>query len=550
MKMKKTILIISGMLAVMAAHAQTAYDALRFSENDYEGTARTMAMGNAFTALGGDLGSISINPAGSAVAKYSQLTLTPALSISSATAQGVSPYSDGSLPYFERQMKSDMTRLAMPNFGLTFHWDTHRTSGLKNMTFGFIVNRTASWNNDTYARGTNSSTSFMGQLAAEATMNGYLVGDLSAKDAYDFMPWKPVVGYMSGMISTFGGYDDQYVGASEVIFDNGDIMVGGPLEQTYGSRETGSRYEYLFNVAANISDFVYIGATLGLTSLDYNYNDYFVEQAIDPSDFDITLDNNDKMYFKEMTYKYSYSAVGSGAYGKFGVIVTPVPWFRVGAAIQTPTVNNISEYWQESGETLYSNANYNLYEASPEGRWSYQLVSPFRANIGAAFTFGSRGLISADYEVCDYGQMKYISDGYSDRDYFEDINADIRARMGVVQALRLGGEFKPVPSVAVRAGYGVTNSAQRNEYDSYTDSYYEIPVELTHNVALGVGYSSKKSFFADLAVRRTFVQREFVMPYADYIFNEDGSVNENAYAPEIGIDRRLWKVLLTLGWRF
>jgi hypothetical protein len=103
---------------------------------------------------------------------------------------------------------------------------------------------------------------------------------------------------MSGMISTFGGYDDQYVGASEVIFDNGDIMVGGPLEQTYGSRETGSRYEYLFNVAANISDFVYIGATLGLTSLDYNYNDYFVEQAIDPSDFDITLDNNDKMYFK------------------------------------------------------------------------------------------------------------------------------------------------------------------------------------------------------------------------------------------------------------
>ena len=84
-----------------------------------------------------------------------------------------------------------------------------------------------------------------------------------------------------------------------------------------------------------------------------------------------------------------------------------------------------------------------------------------------------------------------------------------------------------------------SNSAQRNEYDSYTDSYYEIPVELTHNVALGVGYSSKKSFFADFAVRRTFVQREFVMPYADYIFNEDGSVNENAYAPEIGIDRSL-----------
>ena len=73
--MRKTALIILlAAISSFAALAQTAYDAFLFSETNYEGTARTVAMGNAFTALGGDLGSISLNPAGSAVAKYSQVS--------------------------------------------------------------------------------------------------------------------------------------------------------------------------------------------------------------------------------------------------------------------------------------------------------------------------------------------------------------------------------------------------------------------------------------------------------------------------------------------
>ena len=77
--MRKTAISFLLMLAAAAGYAQSAYDGLLFSENNYEGTARSVAMGNAFTALGGDLGSITINPAGSAVAGYSQFTITPGL---------------------------------------------------------------------------------------------------------------------------------------------------------------------------------------------------------------------------------------------------------------------------------------------------------------------------------------------------------------------------------------------------------------------------------------------------------------------------------------
>ena len=55
--MRKTALVLSlTVFTAVAASAQTEFDALMFSENNYEGTARTMAMGNAFTALGGDPG--------------------------------------------------------------------------------------------------------------------------------------------------------------------------------------------------------------------------------------------------------------------------------------------------------------------------------------------------------------------------------------------------------------------------------------------------------------------------------------------------------------
>ena len=50
--MKKTALtILLTVAACVCSFAQTAYDAWLFSENNYEGTARSVAMGNAFTAL-------------------------------------------------------------------------------------------------------------------------------------------------------------------------------------------------------------------------------------------------------------------------------------------------------------------------------------------------------------------------------------------------------------------------------------------------------------------------------------------------------------------
>ena len=558
--MKKIISITLLLTFGILANAQSAYDALKLSETNYEGTARTVAMGNAFTASGGDLGSITINPAGSAVAGYSQFAITPSLTFSTSTTQGVSPYDDGTLPYFERKMKSGMTRFSIPNIGMTFNWETGRKSGLKSMTFGIIINKTGGWDEDVYANGINNTTSFMGGLAAATTLlmedynaallpgeAPYTYIDLTGEEAYDYMPWKNVIGYQSGMISTFGGHDDQFVGASEQIFSNpntgiDEITLGGALDQTYGRRVTGSKYDYIFNLGANISDFLYLGANIGVSSLEYDYSEYFKEAAIDPGNFEISFDDGSSMCFKNMKYNYSYNAEASGLFAKIGFIATPASWLRIGGAIQTPTRNTIIEEWRMSGTTEFSDSKYNGSASSPYGEDRYTIISPMKANLGLALTFGSLGLISADYEMCNYGAMKFKGDSES-RSYFDSINQDIQDMFGTAHSFRAGLEVKPLSSLAVRAGYNITGSGEkRNAWGDDLDPVY------TQNVSFGLGYSSKGSFFADLAVRKTFMPDEYFMPYEDYIYDDKGYVSTPV--PEILKQQSLWKVFLTFGWRF
>jgi opacity protein-like surface antigen len=244
-----------------------------------------------------------------------------------------------------------------------------------------------------------------------------------------------------------------------------------------------------------------------------------------------------------MRYKYSYAASGMGYYGKFGAIITPGYGLRIGAAIQTPTINTINEGWQQSGETSYTDRSYDAEAQSPYGQGSYRMVSPLRANFGLAYALGQVGVISADYEVCDYSQMRYKASEY-DRDYFEGVNEDIRAGFKASHSLRIGAEFKPMPELAVRAGYNLGTQAQKKYYDANLGDYLDIEPTYTQNLSFGVGYSSRKSFFADLACRYTFRTNEFIYPYSDYL-KDYGTLS-----PEILNRHSNWKLLLTLGWRF
>ena len=78
--MKKRILWLSLPLALGQASysfAQDATDALRYSQLQFGGSARTLGIGGANVALGADYGTVSSNPAGLGLYQKSEIQITP-----------------------------------------------------------------------------------------------------------------------------------------------------------------------------------------------------------------------------------------------------------------------------------------------------------------------------------------------------------------------------------------------------------------------------------------------------------------------------------------
>ena len=147
------------LLAGVSAFGQGWQDAYLFSQNEYGGTARSAAMGNAVTALGGDPGTIGINPAGSSVSSYSQFMFTSGLSIAKTWSEGTIAEGDVSAVGYGNLVDNTYARFKVPNAGFIINFDTGRRHGLKRTSVGFVMNSTGDYTGRMVATGVNSNNS-------------------------------------------------------------------------------------------------------------------------------------------------------------------------------------------------------------------------------------------------------------------------------------------------------------------------------------------------------------------------------------------------------
>ncbi len=540
-----TLLCLSGLSAL----AQGTGDAMLLGENSYFGSARSVAMGNAFTALGGDLGAIGLNPAGSAVASYGQFTITPSVNFATSLAQGVT-LPEATSPYcFGDRTGSTQAAFSMPNFGVSVFFDTGRRSGLLGLTFGVVCNATNNFLGRVQASGRHIGTSYLGALAEAA--QGYNVS--AFQDYEGDAPADLVLAHKAGLIYNIKGENAKYVGATEhyvkvpdysrdpLVDSLYDVSVGGPLQQRYDREVRGGKRDYIFNLGFNIDDRIYLGANLGLTSVDYRYLDNFREEAVSTEDFRQQFTYEGKSYetcWQNMRMRYSQTTSGMGAYGKFGVLYVPLDWLRLGAAVQTPTGMSLKDTWSWSAESRFTDSFWNASGSTPDYSYAYRLITPWRFNAGVAAVLFKRAIVSVDYETCDYGSMKFKARDSADDGVWDATNEDIRSRLTFAHNLRIGAEFKASANWAVRAGWNIRTSPERGW--RWHDSY--------RIYSLGAGYDSGKSFFADLALRYKTNPESYTTPYANYMTADDGSLIY--HSPEFRETSALWSVLLTLGFRF
>ena len=518
----------SVLLAALAfeAGAQNWMDALTYAENDYLGTARSVGMGNAMTAVGGDLGSLTFNPAGSAVSSYSQFTITPGLSISSVFGQGTQL--DGKPFGFEDAVKTRQNRFQLPNVGAVIVYDMHRSSGLKRVSFGLVGNMTRDYNNYVRATGTNDYTTLAASLASQA--DGYPVSTLNGSYYADDIPsWETLVGYQSGIFDPIPE-STNYLGLTERLLDNGDRQLADRIGQNYGLKRTGYKYDLLMNLGLDFSDRFFLGANIGISTLSFRNEETRSEEALSGANY--------PSGFNSLRVRSAYVDEASGIYAKIGFIARPFGGgLRIGAAIQTPTIYEFRENYEVRGSSVAHGKT--MSANSPQDEWFYNLKTPLRFNAGLAYTIGKVGLLSADYELCDYRAMRFRPAYESPNADFTGRNRDMQEFLTASHVIRVGGELKPTNGMAIRVGYNYTTSP-------------EVDVKAgRQSVSFGLGLSSAGSFYADFAVRFQYLPDEFIFPYYYYGWDDEGTyIDDSIATPEICAQSSLCNALVTLGWRF
>ncbi len=521
--MKRSIKILLAAILVIAttnAWAQTAWDAYRYSQQFNEGTARSVAMGNAMVALGGDMGAITINPAASGVYRYHEFVFTPSVTVAAGQAD-----------YLGTITSDSKTRFGVPNFGYVASFTTGRKkSGLINWNLAFAFNKTNNFTSRMSVSGRTAESSWLGSLANST--NGIYAPDMDMNSMNDPFytsdaGWTSILGWNTSLMDTLPDSPYDYIAATENI--NGyDIAVGGELDQHFMKESIGSISEATLNFGGNISNKLFFGVNLGITSIWYKYNEIYSESAVNPNQFD--------SQFRDFSHYYGYSTSGTGVNLKAGLIYLPVKGLRLGASISTPTWMFLYEEWEEQMSANFADG-YSQSLTSPLGTYNYKLNSPFRWNIGAAYTFGKFGVVSIDYENANYSRMRLQEDYETDYAYdvFGEENRYIRNTFGSSNIIRAGIEINASQQLAIRGGYQYYSSGIKNDKTSVQVG------------SLGLGYTARSGFFADIAYQKQFANQESFQLYDDIT----GSDNNIITAAPVGSNKSgNWKLLLSIGLKF
>ena len=498
--MKKLVYTISILLITCGVYAQDLTDALRYSNYHISGTARSEAMGNAFGALGGDFTSLSINPAGAAVYRSGEFTITP--SVGKVSIDGT---------YLGTKATDSKYNVGIDNLGYvtTIPTGENSESGLVSLSFGLGFNRLGSFSMNSLAEGSNAKNTLLDYFTQNAN-NPYTLGaDLN--QYYEQLAWK-----------------------ADLIYDNGnnayvnDIAKGG-----YGQNQrktidrSGYINEYLLSFAANFNHKFYVGATVGIHEV------YFKENA-NLYEYDA---NNTIPYFNDYNFNSYLKTTGSGFNIKVGAIYKPTENLRLGIAVHSPTFYKFSDVYNNS---IQSSITYSdnvtvvspLYTADKDGLWDYQMETPLKAVLSGAYVIGKSGLISVDYEIVDFStaKLKNGTDGYS----YIDENNTIQSAYRTVGNLHLGGEYRVNKFFSLRAGY-------ENYPSPYKSSYIDVsnPNGKSKYSTVSGGFGFKQgNYFFDATVKRIMIGN-YVKIYPDAFANEmiKNNTTQN-------------NVIFTLGYKF
>lgn len=498
--MEKTFkLSIAAALLLLpgAVHAQSAIDANQINGSDVRGTARFVAMGGAFTSLGGDLSTLTQNPAGLGIYRRSEIGLT--FDINKRNYSSTTP---------GYKFNNSQTKAYFDNFG--YVGTANLNGALRSFSWGVSYQRLNAFHRRHEGYNMPTETSLSNYIASYT--GGIPSADLMPSSGYNpyldsGKDWLSILGASSHIINPVGS-SDNWQGL------HGPATTG---DAAYTVEESGYQDEYNIDFGGNVSDIVYWGIGIGIQDISYNRRLVYSESMENANILgyrpNTTITGN--AGFDMDSWK---SISGSGVNLKLGVIVRPFDEFRIGFAVHTPTwlhLNHqgdsyLSYSYFDPTQPESDNNPFQGEESTALYDYDSRLTSPWRFMFGASYNILNRAIVSVDYERVQYQDMrqKYQAPGTFGGYSFvtdEATNAEIKSYYKGGDIIRAGVEFRVTPKFSVRAGYNVqtghvreaAKEAGANIVTAGVDPSYNFS-NSTENLSFGLGYRYK-AWYIDLA---------------------------------------------------
>jgi hypothetical protein len=465
MKQISTFIMV---LACTFATAQTIDDVLRYSTENIQGTARFQAMGGAFGALGGDLSALNVNPAGSAVFNFSEISITGSNYHRNNDAffgNSVSNTTDNSLEFNQvgGVLVFKSTESPWKKVALAFNYDM-----VQNFDNGFFAGGNTSVGIDNYFLNFAQGQP-LGPLRVQ---QGEFIEEayLDIGSSLGFGAQQAFLGFQAGLIEPTVDDDD-----NTSYFSNAEYSS---VNQEYLQTTSGYNSKFTVNFAGQYQENLYVGASLNFHNVLYDRVTLLDENGYN-QDSPIQFTTFDNLLHTE-GYGFSFSL---GAIAKLNESV------RVGGSYQSPTWYELTDDTSQRINSTLAVSDIDFIDFSIVNLFEdYRIKTPGKLTGSVAVIFGQDGLLSFDYGYQDMSQAELRPT--SDPNFASE-NDFINETLGVVNTYRLGGEFR-IDQVSLRAGYRYEDSPYEND---------DIVGELT-GFSGGIGYSFGGSRL-DLAVSRT-----------------------------------------------
>ncbi len=480
--------------------------------------ARIQGIGGAATAVGGDISSASVNPAGLGFLQRSEVTFSPSVSFLGSDAT----YNLGSqnVPTEDAKLNANFAQL-----GGAFVLPSNNSSGYKGGAFAISYSRLNSFHRRTSYEGTNSQNSIIDYFLNQA----------------DGIPWNSIYP-AGGATDLLALAYDTYLINKDFDFDTGGqdtyfpIVPNAPTLQREIIDYSGSQSQWNFSYGGNYNDKLFFGAGLGIQSFRYEESKRFEEIVVgEPFNPQETrsLDN--------LVIRENLSISGTGVNLTAGVIYRPIYAVRLGASISTPTYFSVNDSYDASLDALYNNFSFDdgttndpviLNDVSASTlnvESTYNMTTPLRASLGAAFFVGKFGFISADVDFINYESSKLLSPPQEFS--FTADNQTIKNLYASTMNYRLGAELR-LNTFYLRGGIGLYGNTVKEEFRREEEDAFQT------RISGGVGIH-KRAFYVDLAV----VQQANNTIYTPYNLPDNSN-------PTVNIKNTTTNVVATVGFHF